>query len=511
MGWRFQLEYTNIVAYLCSPNKNNPPRLTSRELKEFLGVIGGQYRSSPPFISNDAEWTYHIKRAAEHASQRIQLNREADHEILDLNFIKDTLSCLKEIFDDFYIYGMPIGTRDNAEELDHFINHAAYSSKYYALFLIPDYPSNSQSLKVLDPFPEIKQVLNNPEDWPGVIFWTKNGRSVFLPLKKAFRFYQDLLENFTDGIDKIERIFAINSHRENNSKIILHLSDLHFGTMKATENVEYLSSHIHSQNKNFSQIVITGDLFDNPKREDALLFRNFKSSLERITQKEIIVIPGNHDQKFLGNSFLGIGTSLKQVINLEWRNLVIDDELKCIFYCFNSSIDANLARGKVTNKQLMDMATAFESKASIRPEIREYLSISLIHHHPYSFEARRETKIQKALSFIGLTDEIFLEMENADEFLSWCAGRKIPIILHGHKHVQRHFSKRINWNKGENTGQKYIDAIGCGTSLGIEDYPLSYNMIKWSPEKNKWSTSFYSDPGNGSGFEQECIILNTIE
>src|SRR6266404_3813166 len=83
-------------------------------------------------------------------------------------------------------------------------------------------------------------------------------------------------------------------------KRVLHLSDLHFGTRHALQNQAYLSSHLKQKLPKIHRVVITGDLFDNPKEADALAFRNFRTDLETSSAKDLIVIPGNHDQRVGG-------------------------------------------------------------------------------------------------------------------------------------------------------------------------------------------------------------------
>jgi hypothetical protein len=133
----------------------------------------------------------------------------------------------------------------------------------------------------------------------------------------------------------------------------------------------------------------------------------------------------------------------------------------------------------------------------------------LIHHHPYSFDARTETPLQRGLKAIGLSEENFLRMEGADEFLSWCVGRRVPLILHGHKHVPRHVKDRIEWKHGKEPEWREVTAVGCGTSLGAEGLPLSYNVLEWSPRSQKWSVAFFSDPGLGTGFEEAYVSLQS--
>jgi len=135
----------------------------------------------------------------------------------------------------------------------------------------------------------------------------------------------------------------------------------------------------------------------------------------------------------------------------------------------------------------MQLATDFETKAAKNKALRDYLPIALIHHHPFSFQGRAETQVQKALSSVGLSDERFLSLEDADTFINWCAGRKIPLILHGHTHIPRHVIGRVTWNNGSVSAERDLTAVGCGTTLGAEGLPLSYNLLEWDPVKRNWT------------------------
>lgn len=512
MGWHFALKHVNTVAYITLPENSQPPRLTGWQLREFLGSFQAEYYERPPLISSDQGWIDDVSRAAKRSSESLKKHSLHDEDFLPSEVITEALIELRALLGNYDLFGMTVGTWEDRAQLNAFAEHAAYSSKHHALFLIPDLPSPKDTLEIFDPLPMARAITKRPDLWPGMLFWTGNGSSAFASLDEAHTLYQHILEGFRHGDERVEQIIEEfnKTARESPGKRVLQLSDLHFGSIKALENQAYLSAHIKSKASSVDRIVITGDLFDNPKKTDALAFRNFRADLETATGKEAIVIPGNHDQKMLGNTFLGFGTELRQIANLEWSSLVIDDDLRCVFYCFDSSKDAaNFATGRIKQEQMMEVATHFEAKAVAKPELRDYLSIALIHHHPYSFKANAETRIQRALSWIGLNEEKFLRMEDADQFLSWCVGRRIPLILHGHKHVPRHVSDRIQWTHGKEDVWREITAVGCGTSLGVEGYPLSYNILEWSPSTKHWSASFFGDPGSGTGFEEQYVALHS--
>lgn len=512
MGWRFSLNYVNAVAYLTVPNQRDPPRFTAHQLREFLGLLHGEYRERPPLISSDPGWIREISRVAENASTSFQ-HRDLEPDVwVGADLVAAALRELRALLSDYELYGLAVGTGNDERPLQAFAEHAAYSSRHRGLFLIPDFSMSKDVLEIFDPSPVSRKILSNPDSWPGMLFWVKTGEAAFAPLEKAPGLLQTIIEAGPGYRGAVARVLDDFDRSQNSSgvKRLLHLSDLHFGTKTALENQAYLSSHLKSQLSQFQRVVITGDLFDNPKEADALAFRNFRADLESSTGKDVIVVPGNHDQKVHGNSFLGFGRKSKELAKLEWQSLVVDDDLQCVFYCFDTSRDAqHFARGTISRSQMMEVSTAFETRLAARPALLKHLAVALVHHHPYSFKTGAQTPLQKGLRTMGLNEEYFLEMEGSKEFLSWCAGRRIPLILHGHKHVARHVRDLINWTHGKASEWREVVAVGCGTSLGAEGMPLSYNVLEWSPKSQKWTVSFFSDPGHGSGFEEVFVAMHS--
>jgi UDP-2,3-diacylglucosamine pyrophosphatase LpxH len=502
MGFRFPIEAGNIVAYLTAPNDPPPPRLTKFELQQyFTAIVMAPHR----FISSRRERIDQIIRAADVASGRLLHTPGESDRLLSSDETESLLSDFKYLLGDYELFGLIVDRFGQSDELQAFAKHAAYASGGHALILYPEFGSGDISL--LDPFPFIAQILEQPQNWPGVLFWTRAGISAFAPLRDAARLFAEIvlvLDTDTRAVGAVLDGY----HQHPSSRRVLHLSDLHFGTEHALENEAYLSRHLDTLAERIDRTVITGDLFNNPRRQDALAFRNFRDALSVRTGKEVIVIPGNHDQKWLGN----VGSPLREVAKLEWSSYVPDDDLGCNFLCFDSSRDADLARGKVTRQQLMDTATEFEKQCALKPGRRQYLSIALIHHHPFSFESKQETRVQRVLAWVGLNDERFLRMEDADGFLGWCAARNVPLILHGHKHVQRHVQNYVNYGDEAAGGHwRTITAVGCGTSLGAGGMALSYNILTWDPDSRHWGVSFYADPGDGSGFTRQMVTLHEVQ
>lgn len=509
MGARFHLRHANIVAYLTAPNAPCP-RLRERELTEFLMALAHSgYFSEPVFVSGDAAWPALMQERAERALR--QFERWGDALVSD-SLTRAALSELRSAFTEYDFYALAIGSTSSHDELSAQATHFAYRSGGNGLVLIPVPEQSTDPFTVLDPVASFATAIEARGRWPGFLFWSRSGMAAFASLADA----TDLFERLMVGVrgdgraGAIMRILhgqsvddALRSFRTRSTGVrLLHLSDLHFGRKEAAENEALLLSHIETQLDTVNRVVITGDLFDNPSRADAVLFRNFRAALVRRSGKDPVIVPGNHDQKWLGN----IPSDRRQLADLEWSSLVLDDDNQIAFACFDSARDANVARGQVTAEQRRDVATLFDTQAVKNPKIREYLPVALVHHHPYTFETKPETLIQRLLGKLGLSDETFLRMVDAEKLIEWLAKRRVPLLLHGHKHVQRHHYEHVDVG-----GTAYmVTSIGCGASLGAEGYPLTYNIVTWDPAARSWTASFFADPGDGSGFTRQLITTSEL-
>lgn len=176
-----------------------------------------------------------------------------------------------------------------------------------------------------------------------------------------------------------------------------------------------------------------------------------------------------------------------------------------VFFCFDSSRDAAWAQGKVTPTQRRDVAVEFEARINDRQEIEGYLRVALVHHHPFSFQADEQSLLNRTLRLVGTSDETFLCMEDGDEFVDWCARKDIPLIMHGHKHIPRHVCKDIS--VADAWLPRSVHAVGCGTSLGAEGKPLSYNLVSYDHHSQLAGVSCFADPGDGGGFVGTKLVV----
>src|SRR5262249_40756259 len=147
--------------------------------------------------------------------------------------------------------------------LNAFAQHAAFSSHHHGLILIPDLPPSRGVLDILDPLPGLRQVVEHPEKWPGVVFWLKSGASAFAPLHEAYELYQQLLTAFSSRGESTEKIIEAYNARSlaKSTKTLLQLSDVHFGSQFTFQNEAYLSARLQTVVPEVDRVVITGDLF----------------------------------------------------------------------------------------------------------------------------------------------------------------------------------------------------------------------------------------------------------
>lgn len=191
------------------------------------------------------------------------------------------------------------------------------------------------------------------------------------------------------------------------------------------------------------------------------------------------------------------GDDYKQVALIGSTKVVVDDVCQMVFICFNSSVRGSFARGKITKSQFRQIGAEYRTLTAARPELKDYLPIVLVHHHPFSFDVAPETWVQRALSVVGLRDESFLEMVDANDLHHWCLDWKVKTILHGHKHKARYVERKVERDRES----MMLTAIGCGSSLGAEGSPVSYNILEWSPQSQRWVASFWQSV-NGGAFRE---------
>jgi predicted phosphodiesterase len=518
MGFSFNASHGNILVFLTTPAAE-PPRVERRMLTEFLGgLIGAAHRAQrdwaphrrrehwpsnedsqyPELISGDPRWLRLLELEAKRASAALQADEHVQGEgaeVLAPRFVERSLAPLSQLFSQFRLYAMLLTQSWSCEDVSRELRTAAARLAYSGEDVLVLFPKGGgvRNRYALDALPAFSAAMAQQERWPGLLFWTQHGAAAFASEATAIEAAATFSRGLTGQTDAdLDR--AIDRLADRAPRRILHLSDLHFGSKHASINAGFVEAELSEVAKSASRVVITGDLIETPKDESADSFLRFAGALYRATAKPVIVVPGNHDQRWHGNALGRLGQDLTQVAQLSWSSHVIDDAMQTAFLCFNSSLTGNLARGETDDRQRTRVAADHRTALAARPELRDYLTVALIHHHPYSFETTGTTWFQRALMSMRLSDEPTLKMIDAEAFIDWCARWRVSAILHGHKHVPRYESRIVT---PEGAPAHEVTAIGCGSTLGAEGSPLSYCLLSWDPLAARWSSTFYESRGGG--------------
>ncbi len=503
MGWFFSAETANLVGWITwgrprTRARVGVPAAVLRAAHELFTVIQHAPPGGSGFIAESPHWEH---RLAAVASQYRAIAGYA----FEPKAVLHVLPRFEQEFADFDLFALGIAKEESDHDrLRDWVTYAGRSGNLDALFLLPDkYAGFNGDLTISAPFP----ALSHLPDWlaaaPGVAFWTRSERVAFAPSSEIDKFYAELVAARQHGtLRAVDDVLVKWESRRKHGPRMLHLSDLHFGRDEARDRKPYILAQVKllAAEHQISSIAITGDLFDNPSEADAVAFREFYDTLGLLTGLEPIVVPGNHDQKLFGN----LRWSLKALSTIDWRTIVIDSSSRVVFFCFDSSADADGANGRVTDVQRINVGKDFDIQRLKNREIDDYLRVALLHHHPITFPSREVSTMWRALDKLKLNREPLLKMDDGDEFMSWCAGRRIPIILHGHKHVPFLGSANVETRGG---AEYTVHTVGCGTTTGTGGWPMSMNLVFW--DGDRWTVRFMSDP-DGRGFDDDRIAVHKI-
>jgi predicted phosphodiesterase len=502
MGARFGIEHANFVGYLTAHYRAVAPRTDSQTLKMFLMSLayGGGLISSTQGTPDD--WTRRIADAAERESNELPWSDE----VLNPDEVRRRLDSLRTYFMGYPLYAMvlPSGSWNEDHDSFRFFTESAVSSHSNALILMPN-DEAYQITNVVDPFPALRILAENPTSPPAVVFWTPLESSCVLPLHDAFSFFRrELIWALDSGVAEVDRLISATAARHR-SRRILHLSDLHFGTPQAALRRRWLKEQLMRELPSVDKVVITGDLFDSPEAMLRESFDEFRTDIENITGNELLVIPGNHDVRAKGNALWQLGRNAEFVTDLRWNPVSVDHKLQTVFFSFNSSESGNFAAGAVGERQRLDRSTLFDVEVRRQSSVSEYLRIALVHHHPYAYQTAPRALYEKILAGLFGGDEKFAAFEGSDEFMRWCAARGVSVVLHGHKHVPHWVEADIS-----NNGRSHrIMVVGCGSTTGAGGRPMCYDIIAIDPNTKRISALFYHDErGDGSGFGLQNVALD---
>lgn len=463
------------------------PRASLRVLRSFLSELPASVVTSFP---EDFEI---LRQLVSESRAELKRMEEGDADAIVPFFdVARILAPLRRWFD-VPFYFMPLGRQIPFESYRD-------STNYTMWLQCGDDRPETISRDLLDPFPPLKQLFTSKSYEPATVCWTWSGETVVILQKTSPT--EELLEMVRNVPPwRLWRELELRRQPEVPALNILQLSDLHFGATSVTkEKLEYVEEHLRGridrerQTGGVVQPIVTGDLMDDPSEANLKEFSAFRERLSDHSNTPVVCIPGNHDIRKNGYLWKKPGA----LADLEWQSVVSSDVCKVVFVCFDSSRDADLAQGRISDDQFLEVATKLTELRN-REGSSDYIRIALVHHHPFS---TRDDEID-TLPFLAIREERFLRMENGDQLVRWCGGNGVPLILHGHKHRPRFIGQEIEI--GGHT--RLVRAVGCGASFGIEGKPLSFNWITWQPATRHWTVSYFADPGDGSGFQEKRLVI----
>jgi len=310
---------------------------------------------------------------------------------------------------------------------------------------------------------------------------------------------------------------------------VLHISDLHFG--RGWE--QYLWDDLRGCAERLEPdlIVVTGDLVNSPYRyrlaRATTALRDLATRVRKRSGREcrIIVVPGNHDTRVLGNvplrwvtmaaivSLLLAAAAVLAVATKAWggpgwvagvilaggvaltvyrcllqnfwnackdlapKKPQVMQELGLIVYPYDSATPALTgARGQVGIDQFVT-----DAEGQAEPG-RDLFPIALVHHHPLPIPYQHQ-------------HEPLLVLDNAGAFLNEVSRKRIRLILHGHKHHQNYARCTIRMGTAD---EFEIGVLASGTTTaGRDPGPSGFNfhVLELSEQAGVVATPYVASPG----------------
>jgi hypothetical protein len=286
MGLLFDLSSANIVSYLTSA-RSVLPRVTYEQLSGFLNRLAGGYPGDRPrVISADPDFPRMIGEASRRAEASLRDSDARSGALVEPDVVARTLESLKWTLSAYDLYILPVGAWEHRDVLDGFAREAAYLPGEGTLVLIPDFYDPDENITVMDPLPATADAVKYRTLWPGAVFAMRTGESCFVPINDAHRRLARIAELWPErgrgpaSAAFLRRLAQIATAARTDPapmviRRLIHLSDLHLGTTRAGELQSYLQTALLREFAPANHIVITGDLFDQPRRRYFREYRKF--------------------------------------------------------------------------------------------------------------------------------------------------------------------------------------------------------------------------------------------
>ncbi|MBR0295183.1 MAG: metallophosphoesterase [Bacilli bacterium] len=337
-------------------------------------------------------------------------------------------------------------------------------------YYIQSVETPSNYLNIDDLTTPIEMLANHIDDL-GVLF-IANDKMKFYHFKdpKEINTFFRILKWNKEPLDKIKKKFDKNKVKNFS---FIQLSDLHFGTEDAVNNIETLKKSLEDRVHNLDEVqfLITGDLVNEAKEEFVAESDDFKAYLVKLSRNSVYFVYGNHDVG--GGIFGGVTLSKKnrKLVELmgSFPDIRVIENKKIILILLNSVAGEILAKGEIGKRQFTALEKSYRTISESINNIDDYTKIVLLHHHiipitkPEEYKKSWKDKVQ---------GDSTMRLVDAEMMIKWINDHHVDFVLHGHKHIP-FIKEEENYN-----------IISCGASLGQDSPYLNYNVISINKPKS---------------------------
>ena len=236
-------------------------------------------------------------------------------------------------------------------------------------------------------------------------------------------------------------------------------------------------------------IVFTGDLVDNPQyvRKAKTWLEDLCTACEIEMNEGLLVVPGNHDSRILGN--IGFRPLTQRYFWKHFKGwrcplkfIRVSADLEIGFLQIDSNpLMWGWARGKVGWREMRKLRSAIQALSSAdQLRFRNALKIALVHHHPLP------------VPYAG--PDTFLYLKDAQGLLQFLAEKDVDMVLHGHKHHATYSLLSVATCVTDN---RVIEVLGAGAAVKNKDYDPrghNFNLICIESEGLRYVRQFFAAP-----------------
>jgi len=249
---------------------------------------------------------------------------------------------------------------------------------------------------------------------------------------------------------------------------ILHISDTHFGTELNGPMTALLA--LHEQLKP-ELVILSGDITQRARRGQ---FRTAREFMERLSPRQSLIVPGNHDVP-LFNVFERAFYPFRKYREIMSEELEPDYESpELLVIGANTTCPARLQAGEISDEQIARVQKRLEraSPGQLR---------CVVTHHP--------------MYIVTLTDRKNL-LKNAERAIHCWAEAGVDLLISGHIHLP--YVRNMNGRYPEIERPLWAVQAGTATSERVRgEIPNSINVVRYVNRADclveRWD---YSAPDN---------------